>query len=89
MRCMESIPNRVIAIAYTCATLRDVLLNRDKSAVPLADRAIGNLQQLLIGTYHAVSKPQLQEPGVTGVGFASASDGVTAPSPRQIRTCRP
>ena len=31
-----------------------------KSAVPLADRAIGNLQQWLIGTYHGVSKPQLQ-----------------------------
>lgn len=30
------------------------------SAVPLADRAIGNLQQWLIGTYHGVSKPQLQ-----------------------------
>ncbi len=31
-----------------------------KSAVPLADRAIGNLQQWLIGTYHGVSKAQLQ-----------------------------
>ena len=31
-----------------------------KSAVPLADRAIGNLQQWLIGTYHGVSRPQLQ-----------------------------
>src|SRR2546426_4239644 len=30
------------------------------SAVPLADRAIGNLQQWLIGTYHGVSKSQLQ-----------------------------
>jgi hypothetical protein len=28
--------------------------------VPLADRAIGNLQQWLIGTYHGVSKAQLQ-----------------------------
>jgi hypothetical protein len=28
--------------------------------VPLGDRAIGNLQQLLIGTYHGVSKAQLQ-----------------------------
>jgi hypothetical protein len=28
--------------------------------VPLADRAIGNLQQWLIDTYHRVSKPQLQ-----------------------------
>lgn len=31
-----------------------------KSAVPLADRAIGNLQQWLIGTYHGVSNAQLQ-----------------------------
>jgi len=31
-----------------------------KSAVPLADRAIGNLQQWLIGTYHGVSREQLQ-----------------------------
>ena len=31
-----------------------------KSVVPLADRAIGNLQQWLIGTYHGVSKGQLQ-----------------------------
>ena len=28
--------------------------------VPLADRAIGNLQQWLTGTYHGVSKGQLQ-----------------------------
>jgi hypothetical protein len=28
--------------------------------VPLADRAIGNLQQWLIGTYHGVSRNQLQ-----------------------------
>lgn len=31
-----------------------------KSVVPLADRAIGNLQQWLIGTFHGVSKAQLQ-----------------------------
>jgi transposase-like protein len=31
-----------------------------KSAVPLADRAIGNLQQWLIGTHHGVSRDQLQ-----------------------------
>jgi transposase-like protein len=30
-----------------------------KSVVPLADRAIGNLQQWLIGTYHGVSRDQL------------------------------
>ena len=40
--------------------LRSELRKGAKSAVPLADRAIGNLQQWLIGTYHAVSKPQLQ-----------------------------
>lgn len=31
-----------------------------KSVVPLADRAIGNLQQWLVGTYHGVSRAQLQ-----------------------------
>ena len=40
--------------------LRSELSKGAKSAVPLADRAIGNLQQWLIGTYHGVSKPQLQ-----------------------------
>src|SRR5271157_2645861 len=36
--------------------LRSQLRQGAKSAVPLADRAIGNLQQWLIGTYHGVSK---------------------------------
>ena len=40
--------------------LRSELRKGAKSAVPLADRAIGNLQQWLIGTHHGVSKPQLQ-----------------------------
>jgi transposase-like protein len=40
--------------------LRSDLRKGAKSAVPLADRAIGNLQQWLIGTYHGVSKAQLQ-----------------------------
>src|SRR5258705_7754124 len=40
--------------------LRSALRKGAKSAVPLADRTIGNLQQWLIGTYHGVSKPQLQ-----------------------------
>jgi transposase-like protein len=31
-----------------------------QSVVPLADRAIGNLQQWLIGTHHGVSRGQLQ-----------------------------
>ena len=40
--------------------LRTVLRQGATSAVPLADRAIGNLQQWLIGTYHGVSRAQLQ-----------------------------
>ncbi len=40
--------------------LRTDLRKGAKSVVPLADRAIGNLQQWLIGTYHGVSKEQLQ-----------------------------
>ena len=40
--------------------LRSQLRQGAKSAVPLADRAIGNLQQWLIGTYHGVSRDQLQ-----------------------------
>ena len=40
--------------------LRSALRKGAQPAVPLADRTIGNLQQWLIGTYHGVSKPQLQ-----------------------------
>ena len=40
--------------------IRSQLRKGAPSVVPLADRAIGNLQQWLIGTYHGVSKPQLQ-----------------------------
>jgi len=40
--------------------LRIELRKGAKSVVPLADRAIGNLQQWLIGTYHGVSRDQLQ-----------------------------
>src|SRR5262245_2250931 len=40
--------------------LRSELRKGAKSAVSLADRAIGNLQQWLIGTYHGVSRAQLQ-----------------------------
>src|SRR3954470_8633883 len=40
--------------------LRTDLRKGAASAVPLADRAIGNLQQWLIGTYHGVSRDQLQ-----------------------------
>ena len=40
--------------------LRIDLRKGAKSVVPLADRAIGNLQQWLLGTYHGVSREQLQ-----------------------------
>ena len=40
--------------------LRIELRKGAKSVVPLADRAIGNLQQWLIGTHHGVSREQLQ-----------------------------
>lgn len=40
--------------------LRAELRKGAKSVVPLADRAIGNLQQWLIGTYHGVGRHHLQ-----------------------------
>jgi transposase-like protein len=40
--------------------LREDLRKGAKSVVPLADRAIGNLQQWLVGTHHGVSRAQLQ-----------------------------
>jgi transposase-like protein len=40
--------------------LRRTFRTGAKSVVPLADRAIGNLQQWLIGTYQGVSRAQLQ-----------------------------
>lgn len=40
--------------------IRSALRRGAPSVVPLADRAIGNLQQWLIGTYHGVSRGQLQ-----------------------------
>ena len=40
--------------------LRTDLRKGVTSVVPLADRAIGNLQQWLIGTYHGVGRHQLQ-----------------------------
>jgi hypothetical protein len=40
--------------------LRRAFRTGAKSVVPLADRAIGNLQQWLIGTDHGVSRAQLQ-----------------------------
>ena len=40
--------------------VRSALRKGASSVVPLADRAIGNLQHWLIGTYHGVSRAQLQ-----------------------------
>jgi transposase-like protein len=40
--------------------LRSALRRGVPSVVPLADRAIGNLQQWLIGTYHGVGRHHLQ-----------------------------
>jgi len=40
--------------------VRSALRKGAGSVVPLADRAIGNLQHWLIGTYHGVSRGQLQ-----------------------------
>lgn len=40
--------------------LREELRKGARSVVPLADRAIGNLQQWLVGTHHGVSRAQLQ-----------------------------
>ena len=40
--------------------LREALRKGAKSVVPLADRAIGHLQQWLVGTHHGVSRAQLQ-----------------------------
>ena len=39
---------------------RSELRKGTRSVVPLADRAIGNLQQWLVGTHHGVSRGQLQ-----------------------------
>ena len=40
--------------------VRSALRSGTPSVVPLADRAIGNLQQWLIGTYHGVGRHHLQ-----------------------------
>jgi transposase-like protein len=40
--------------------VREELRKGVPSVVPLADRAIGNLQQWLVGTHHGVSRAQLQ-----------------------------
>jgi transposase-like protein len=53
---------REAGFKHVCRTqpLPGELRKGAKSVVPLADRAIGNLQQWLIGTYHGVSREQLQ-----------------------------
>jgi transposase-like protein len=52
-------PAGVRHVARTQPT-KTALRSGAPSVVPLADRAIGNLQQWLTGTYHGVSKAQLQ-----------------------------
>ena len=58
--------NELIQVCYLSGdesfpgSLQTDLRKGAKSAVPLADRAIGNLQQWLLGTYHGVSRHQLQ-----------------------------
>jgi hypothetical protein len=46
--------------AFEPLATKTALRSGAPSVVPLTDRAIGNLQQWLTGTYHGVSKPQLQ-----------------------------
>jgi transposase-like protein len=52
--------------------LRSELRQGAKSTVPLADRAIGNLQQWLIGTYHGVSRAN------SNSMWTSSSSGIVA-----------
>ena len=56
----EGIPAADVQHVPRTQPLRTELRKGVPSVVPLADRAIGNLQQWLIGTYHGVSKAQLQ-----------------------------
>ena len=55
----EGIPKAGIRHIPHLQPLRTDLRKGVPSVVPLADRAIGNLKQWLIGTYHGVSNPQL------------------------------
>ena len=36
------------------------MLKDAEHVVPLADRAMGNMKQWLLGTFHGVGRPQLQ-----------------------------
>ena len=56
----EGIPAADVQHVPRTQPLRTELRKGVPSVVPLADRAIGNLQEWLIGTYHGVSKAQLQ-----------------------------
>ena len=60
LKSFESLSNAGFEHIPRIQPLRSALRKGAKSAVPLAGRAIGNLQQWLIGTYHGVSRAQLQ-----------------------------
>src|SRR5438094_1315838 len=60
LKSFEGLPEAGFKNIARAQPLRSELRKGAKSAVPLADRAIGNLQQWLIGTYHGVSRAQLQ-----------------------------
>jgi transposase-like protein len=56
----EGVPAADVRHVARTQPIRSDLRKGVPAVVPLADRAIGNLQQWLIGTYHGVSKAQLQ-----------------------------
>src|SRR5712692_2115911 len=60
LKSFEGLPEAGFKHIARIQPLRSELRKGAKSAVPLADRAIDNLQQWLIGTHHGVSKGQLQ-----------------------------
>jgi transposase-like protein len=60
LKSFEGLPEAGFKHIARTQPLRSELRRGAKSAVPLADRALGNLQQWLIGTYHGVSRTQLQ-----------------------------
>ena len=60
LKSFEGLPEAGFKHIARTQPLRSELRRGAKSAVPLADRALGNLPQWLIGTYHGVSRTQLQ-----------------------------
>jgi transposase-like protein len=60
LKSFEGLPEAGFKHLARTQPLRSELRRGAKSAVPLADRALGNLQQWLISTYHGVSRTQLQ-----------------------------